>query len=75
MLEKSSLKGINETPDWSFTFTVLYSPPLPGLLTLQFTFKEEVLWGAAEGNGIQFGEEEAQWRTYCPLQVPERRLW
>ena len=32
--------------------------------------------GAAEGTGIVWsGEEEAQGRRYCSLQLPERRLW
>ena len=36
----------------------------------------QVLWGAAEGAGIvQPGEEEAQERPYCSVQLPERKLW
>ena len=36
----------------------------------------QILWGAAEGTGIvQSGEEEAQRRPYCSLQLPEGRLW
>ena len=33
-------------------------------------------WGATKGNGIvQSGEEEAQRRPYCSLQLPDKRLW
>ena len=36
----------------------------------------QVLWGMAEGTGIvQFGEEEAEEKAYCSLQLPGRRLW
>ena len=36
----------------------------------------QILWGAAEGAGIvQSGEEEAQGKPCCSLQLPERRLW
>jgi len=36
---------------------------------------EQVLGGAAEGAGIvRSGEEEAQGRPYCSLQIPQRRL-
>ena len=36
----------------------------------------QFLWGAAEGAVmVQSGEEEAQGRPYCCLQLPERRLW
>ena len=39
-------------------------------------FGTQVLWGVAEGTGIvQSGEEEAQGRPHCSLQLPERRLW
>ena len=32
--------------------------------------------GAAEGAGVdQCGDEEAQGRPHCCLQLPERRLW
>ena len=38
--------------------------------------EHKVLQRAAEGTGmIQPGEEEAQGRLYCSLQLPERRLW
>ena len=34
------------------------------------------LRGAAEGAGtVQSGEEEAQRRPYCSLQLPDKRLW
>lgn len=36
----------------------------------------QVLGGTAEGTGIGwFGEEEAQERAYCSLQLPARKLW
>jgi len=36
---------------------------------------EQVLQGVAEGAGaVQSGEEEADGRPYCSLQLPERRL-
>jgi len=36
---------------------------------------EQVLQGAAEGaGGVYSGEEEAEGRPYCSLQLPERRL-
>ena len=36
---------------------------------------EQVLWEAAEGTGIVYsGEEEAEGRPYCSLQLPERGL-
>ena len=36
----------------------------------------KILKGVAQGTGIiHSGEEEAQGRPYCSLQVPERRLW
>ena len=35
----------------------------------------QLLRGAAEGTGIvQSGEEEAQGRPHCSVQLPERRL-
>lgn len=35
-----------------------------------------VLWGVAEGAVIvESGQEEAQGRTFCPLQPTKRRLW
>ena len=37
--------------------------------------EHKVLWGMGEGTGIvQSGEEEAQERPHCPLQLSERRL-
>jgi len=37
--------------------------------------REQVLQGAAEGTGIAWcGEEKAEGRPYCSLQLPERRL-
>ena len=36
----------------------------------------QISWGPAEGAGIvQSGEEEAQRRPHCTLQLPEGRLW
>ena len=36
----------------------------------------QVLWGVSEGTGIVYsGEEDAQGRSYCSLQLPERKLW
>ena len=35
---------------------------------------EQVCWGATEGAGaVQSGEEEAEGRPHCSLQLPERR--
>jgi len=36
----------------------------------------QILCRVAEGAGVvQSGEEEAQGRPHCCLQLPERRLW
>jgi len=49
----------------SISFTIFSSSAISGT---------QVLWGAAEGAGIVgCGEEEAQGRSYCPLQLPRRR--